>query len=254
MILRLFYSYSHKDERHRERLETHLSLLRREGLLEEWHDRKIVPGQNWEEVLDSNLETSDIILLLISSDFIASDYCYEKEMRRALERHDKGEATMIPVIVRPCDWERSPFSKLQALPKDIKPITKWTNRDEAWLEVAKGIRRAIEIQSAKKHDCEAHSIIDSTGGGIMTEEVSAITGELELATRFLEEGLIEVVVRYAGAEEWYTVEGSPIEPEDPDSLSSPELHELHQRVVGHLTTPGPIVDGNEEATSLLRFS
>jgi TIR domain len=147
--VKLFYSYSHKDERHRERLEAHLSLLKREGILEEWHDRKIVAGQTWEEVLDENLETSDVVVLLVSSDFIASDYCYEKEMKRALERHGKGESKVIPVIVRPSDWQRTPFSKLQALPRDAKAITKWKNRDDAWLSVAQGIREAIDELRAK---------------------------------------------------------------------------------------------------------
>lgn len=199
------------------------------------------------------METSDIIVLLISPDFIASDYCYEKEMRRALERHDKGESILIPVIVRPSDWERSPFSKLQALPTDVKPVTKWTNRDEAWLDVAKGIRRAIEIQNSKRHEGEARSIITSTRGGVMTNEVGEVTGELEVSSRNRAEG-IEVTVRYVGAEEWYTVEGSPIEQGESDSLPSSELSELHERVVRHLTTPGPLVEGNEQSTSLLRFS
>jgi TIR domain len=146
MPVKLFYSYSHKDERHRERLETHLSQIKREGILTEWHDRKIIPGQDWEAILDTNLETSDIIVLLISPEFIASDYCYEKEVRRALEMHDSDEATVIPVIVRPTDWEGSPLGKLQALPKDAKPITTWPNRDKAWLDVTRGIRKAIEMR------------------------------------------------------------------------------------------------------------
>jgi TIR domain len=254
MTVRLFYSYSHKDEGHRDRLETHLSLLRRQRLLEEWHDRRIVPGQNWEEILDSNLETSDIIILLISPDFIASDYCYEKEMGCALKRHDKGEATVIPVIVRPTDWQSSPFGQLQALPSDVKPITKWTNRDEAWLDVVKGVRRAIENQRTKKQEYEACSIITSTIGGVMTRDVGAITSELEVATRSTNTGAIEVAVRYAGAKGWYTVEGSPIETEYSDSLSSSELSELHERVVKHLATPGPLWEGEEEPTSLLNFS
>jgi len=144
MAVKLFYSYSHKDENHRVRLGTSLSVLEREGLIEEWHDRKIMPGQNWEEILDENLETADIVVLLVSSDFLASDYCYEKEMKRALERHSKGETTVIPVIVRPCEWDRTPLADLQALPKDTRPITKWSNRDEAWLYVARGIRTVVE--------------------------------------------------------------------------------------------------------------
>jgi hypothetical protein len=167
MPVKLFYSYSHKDERHRERLETHLSQIKREGILTEWHDRKIIPGQDWEAILDTNLETSDIIVLLISPEFIASDYCYEKEVRRALEMHDRDEATVIPVIVRPTDWEGSPLGRLQALPKDAKPITTWTNRDTAWLDVTRGIRKAIEIREAKEGEtgaplAEASSQLGST--------------------------------------------------------------------------------------------
>ena len=104
------------------------------------------------------------------------------------------------------------------------------------------------------HDDEAHSTINSTTGGVMTAEVGAITGELEVATRSLNGGLIEVAVRYAGAEEWYIVEGSPIDSGDVGNLTPRELRELHERVVRHLETPGKIVDGNEQATSLLKFS
>jgi internalin A len=102
--VRLFYSYSHKDETLRNKLETHLKLLHRQGLLETWHDRKIEAGAEWKQKIDDNLERADIILLLVSADFIASDYCYEKEMGRALERHEKGEALVIPVIVRDVNW------------------------------------------------------------------------------------------------------------------------------------------------------
>ena len=156
---------------------------------------------------------------------------------------------MIPVIVRPTDWERSPFSKLQALPKDVRPITKWNNRDEAWLEVAKGIRRAIKIQREKKQEREVRSIVSSTMGGIMTDEVGAITSDLEIATRLLNPRLLDVHVRYAGAVGWYTVAGSPVLVDE--RFSEEELHEL---VVRYLTTPGSVVDGYEEPRSLQGFS
>lgn len=100
---------------------------------------------------------------------------------------------------------------------------------------------------------EIRSIIASTIGGVMTEEVGAVTGELEVAMRSHVEG-IGVAVRYAEAEEWYTVEGSPIKPKNAVGLSPPELHKLHERIVSHLTTPGMMVEGNEEATSLRGFS
>ncbi len=140
---RLFYSYSHKDESLRDQLETHLKLLQRQDVISTWHDRKILAGEEWKDAIDGNLESADIILLLVSADFIASDYCYEKEMKRAMERHEKG-AKVIPIILRACDWKSAPFGKVQGLPKDAKPVMKWKDRDEAWNDVAQGIRRAIE--------------------------------------------------------------------------------------------------------------
>src|SRR6266702_4394560 len=140
----LFYSYAHEDELLRNQLEKHLSLLRRQGLISEWYDRQILAGDEWAHDIDEHLETAWIILLLISPDFLASDYCYDIEMRRALERHSRGEARVIPIILRPCDWRSSPFAHLQCLPRDGRPITQWKNQDEALVTVAKGLRAAIE--------------------------------------------------------------------------------------------------------------
>ena len=146
--IRLFYSYSHKDEVLRDELEEALALLKRQGHIAEWHDRSIVAGQDWADQISENLESAQIILLLVSSSFLASDYCYGKEMGRALERHQKKEAVVIPVIIRPCDWSGAPFGKLQSLPKDAKAVTSWANKDEAWTDVARGIRRAVESMTA----------------------------------------------------------------------------------------------------------
>ncbi len=140
---RLFYSYSHRDESLRKKLETHLAMLRREHVITEWHDRKLLAGHDWETEIDEQVETADIILLLVSSDFLSSDYCFGKEMRRALERQASGEAIVIPIILRDCDWHTAPFSRLQALPTDAKPVTSWANRDEAFKDVAIGIRRTV---------------------------------------------------------------------------------------------------------------
>jgi TIR domain len=143
-VIRLFYSYSHKDEILCNKLETHLSLLKKEGYIHDWHDRKIGAGQEWKNSIDENLKAAKIILLLVSSDFIASDYCYGIEMKRALENHKAGEVRVIPVILRHCEWDKAPFANLQALPKDAKPVMKWSNRDEAWMDVARGIRKVVE--------------------------------------------------------------------------------------------------------------
>ena len=142
--LDLFYSYSHRDEKLRDELEKHLSLLKRQEVISAWHDRKILAGEEWKGEIDEHLDKAHVILLLISSDFLASHYCYDLEMNRALQRHERREARVIPVILRPCDWTSAPFAKLQALPKDAKPVTKWRNRDEAFLDVADGIRKVAE--------------------------------------------------------------------------------------------------------------
>ena len=140
----LFFSYSHKDQDLRDQLETQLSMLKRQGVLEVWHDRRIEAGSDFARDIDDHVETDDIILLLVSPDFLASDYCYEREMRRAMERHEAGEAVVIPVILRACDWHGAPFGKLQAVPRDALPVTQWTDRDQAFLDVAKAIRKVAE--------------------------------------------------------------------------------------------------------------
>src|ERR1035441_1649714 len=108
----VFFSYSHKDEDLRDQLEGHLSGLRRQGVISTWHDRRITAGSELENAIDKNLSEADVILLLVSPDFINSDYCYEREMIRAMERHKNGEARVIPVILRACDWHELPFGQL----------------------------------------------------------------------------------------------------------------------------------------------
>jgi len=121
----VFYSYAHEDEAFRTTLEKHLSLLRRQGVITAWHDRHILPGTDWAQAIDEHLESASVILLLISADFLASDYCYGVEMQRALERHQANEARVVPILLRPVDWHGAPFAHLQALPTDVKPITSW---------------------------------------------------------------------------------------------------------------------------------
>jgi len=143
-VATLFFSYSHVDEDLRDQLETHLAGLQRQGLISSWHDRRIAAGEDFGAAIDSHLDTADVILLLISPNFIASNYCYERETKRALERHEQGVARVIPVILRPCDWHDLPFSKLQAAPKDGRAITMWPNVDEAFLDVVTAIKRALK--------------------------------------------------------------------------------------------------------------
>lgn len=151
--IQVFYSYSHKDEKLRDTLEEHLSLLKRQGIIGNWHDRNIGAGREWSGEIDEHLKTADLILLLVSASFIASDYCYGVELTLALERHTAGDARVIPVILRPCDWTTAPFGKLQALPKNGRPVTKWTHKDDAFTDIANGIRRAAgEIAAERRAD------------------------------------------------------------------------------------------------------
>ena len=139
-----FFSYSHVDEGLRDQLETHLAGLKRQGVISSWHDRGITAGTDVGEAIDSHIDAADVVLLLISPDFINSDYCYEREMKRALERHSKGETRVIPVILRPCDWRGLPFGELLATPKDGKAITTWPNIDSAFLDVVTSIKHALK--------------------------------------------------------------------------------------------------------------
>jgi ABC-type branched-subunit amino acid transport system substrate-binding protein len=143
--LKVFFCYSRRDEALRDELESHLSGLINSGSIRAWYDRMIDPGSNWENELEDQLRTADIVLLLISADFLASKYCYNYEMYIALERHKRGEVCIIPVILRPCDWKHEPLNHLQALPKDGKPVVRQDCSIDAPLtDVAQGIRRVVE--------------------------------------------------------------------------------------------------------------
>jgi uncharacterized membrane protein len=145
MPVKIFFCYAHEDEALLNKLKTHLRPLQRQGLIDAWHDRDISPGTKWEYEISQHLNSAQIILLLVSSDFMDSDYCYGIEMKRALERHERGEARVIPVILRHVYWQGEPLGKLQALPKDAKPITDpdWHSLDRAFLSVAEGIHKAV---------------------------------------------------------------------------------------------------------------
>lgn len=147
----VFFSYCHADEAMRDQLEVQLSMLKRQGVISTWHDRRIRAGENFSAAIDEHVNQDEIILLLISPDFLASDYCYNIEMTRALERHYANEAIVIPVILRVCDWQNTPLSKLLFTPRDARAITQWPDKDEAFLQVTNEVRKAAEkIQRSQK--------------------------------------------------------------------------------------------------------
>ena len=144
MSIEVFFSYSHKDEELRDEMAKHLTILKRQGVITTWHDREISAGTEWAGAIDAHMNSAQVILLLISPDFLASDYCWDIELKRAMERHEVGEARVIPVILRPVDnWYDAPFGKLQAFPTNGKPVTTWSNRDEAFANVAQAIRKGV---------------------------------------------------------------------------------------------------------------
>jgi hypothetical protein len=143
--IEVFFSYSREDKQLRDKLEIHLSGLRWRGVISAWHDRQIVAGSEWEEEIDRHMRSADIILLLISPDFVASKYCYEIELPDAIARHEAGEAYVVPILLRPtAGWKHLPFAKLQVYPSGGKPITQWADQDNAFVDVVEGIERAVE--------------------------------------------------------------------------------------------------------------
>ena len=141
----VFCSYAHEDRRLRNKLENHMSSLKADGQISVWHDRLIGAGAEVDREVQQHLEDAHIILLLVSSSFLASAYCRGIEVKRAMQKHEAGESRVVPVILRPCTWESEPFAKLKALPDDAKPVTgrAWKNADEALTDVARGIQQVV---------------------------------------------------------------------------------------------------------------
>lgn len=145
----IFISYAHVDEELKKELDKYLKVLKRSSKIESWNDRDLVPGQEWDAEIMAALEKANVILLLISIDFNASDFIWDKELASAMKRHEEGTAHVVPVILRRCDWSKMPYAKLQALPRNATPITEYENRDEAFTEVALGIEKLVDYMNGK---------------------------------------------------------------------------------------------------------
>lgn len=145
----VFISYSHHDRAFCQELETHLANLKRQHIISSWYDGDISPGTDWKSQIIEHLNTDQIILLLISADFMASDFCYSLEMTQAIARHDANQARVLPIILRPTDWKGAPFAKLKLLPTDGKAVTRWSTHDDAFEDVVQGIRHAIDDLTKK---------------------------------------------------------------------------------------------------------
>lgn len=178
-MTRLFFSYAHRDEDLRNELEIHLATLKRQGVIQAWHDRRIVVGNEVHEEISEHLENADIVLLLVSPYFIASDYCYDVEMIRAMQRHERREARVIPVILHPCSWQRLPFGKLLATPTDGRPVSKFPNQHDAFLEITESISRAVEELGTNKDRRGGETdenFGDTLQGGSLVEQIHSKEG------------------------------------------------------------------------------
>lgn len=164
--MKAFVSYSHKDSDSLDRLHVHLAMLRREDLITEWFDRDILAGDNVDSEISEQLESCELFLLLVSPDFLNSSYCVEREMKRAMERHESNDARVIPIIIQPCDWKSSPFQKLKVLPRDGAPVSEWTNENNAFLDIVTELRRVLESNegASKATSSELPNSIESDSG------------------------------------------------------------------------------------------
>lgn len=147
----LYFSYAPADEPLQTQLAKHLSKLERDKNITSWSQRQILPGDEPAQVINQQLSTADIILLLVSANSLADDTCYNLEIQWAMKRHQAGEARVVPILLRPAEWVGAPFSQLPMLPKNCQPVATWTNPDEAFQEIAEGIRAvALEIRREKE--------------------------------------------------------------------------------------------------------
>ena len=174
--IEIFFSYAHEDEDLMNDVRRQLIVEERNGRIIKWYDREILPGADWQNQIDRRLKRAAIILLFMSPHFIASLYCYEVEGQAALRRHETGEARVIPVILRPCLWDGSPFGMLQALPRDAKAVSTWPNRDEACMDVAKGVLLVVDELTASRNFNQPRTDFPKTATD-MTREYRLISPE-----------------------------------------------------------------------------
>lgn len=218
----LVFSYSHADEALRNELQTHLSPLLRMGKITAWHDRCIEPGQEFESEIDRYFAEADIVLLLISSHFIASDYCWNIEMKNALMRHERGEAIVIPVILRPCVWQHLPFGKLMAATRDGKPIAHFPSHDDGFVQVVEAVTKAAARIDAMKPRQDTspsapaaenqissplHTVLTPRSGNLSLprtfsdlDKDRASREGFEYVSRYFENSLVELTRRHSGIE------------------------------------------------------
>jgi hypothetical protein len=179
--IEIFFSYAREDQKLLHQLQKFLKPLKQAGLVNDWHDGNISPGKQWADEITRHLNTAHIILLLVSVDFIDSDFCQSVEIKRAMERNEAGEARVIPVILRPVNWWGELFGRLQALPMGAVPVTKWRNREDAFLIIAEGIRKAVEELRTKLADVLPPPVAHTNSVVVyVAEDIQNAVGELPI--------------------------------------------------------------------------
>lgn len=149
-VIDIFIAYAERDEDLLTELQEHLLVMKRQYAEREhyqiriWHSGKTLPGQDWKRSVEHHLVRAHIILLLVSVKFLSSEFCYSIQIQPALDRHNASEACVIPVILRPCDWRHEAFGHLQPLPIRGRSVAKWKPRDDAYVNIVIGIRKAID--------------------------------------------------------------------------------------------------------------
>ncbi len=200
--LEIFCCYARKDQQLLNDLKAHLIPLQRQGLIALWADTDINAGSEWEKEIEKHLNTAQIILLLVSPDFMASEYCYSNEMKRSVERHERGEASVIPVILRPVFWQEAPFGKLQALPTNAKPVIdpSWHSPDEAFFDVAQGIHKVIQEIEKLNQIRKISDTSDKLGQVSVTLALTGLTNEVKLP---IQQYPYDVALSFAGEDRVY---------------------------------------------------
>lgn len=181
--MNIFISYSHKDEAFREELVEHISMLQRRGFIDIWHDRKITTSEDWRNEISENLEKADITIFLVSSSFLASPYCQDIEVKKAIELHESRKTKIVSIVIRSCDWHESEFGRYQALPQDAKPIALWDDKDSAWTNAVNGIKELItelKKEKEKEKEKEKHPKTTTDPSTTISRETSEWLDETEI--------------------------------------------------------------------------
>ena len=235
MTLKIFISYSHKDEAILERLRIHLAMLRREGVVETWDDREIRAGQRVNETIADAHDASTVFMPIVSPDFLASVYCYEKEMQTALEKAEQGKMTIFPVIAEPSDWLASPLQKFKAVPRDGKPISEWTNPNNAYLDVVQELRRVAT--TGVRRTTDTRSTIDAPTNAVSRVKIRRDFSSIDRG-KFRDAAFAEIRKYFSGSiEEFGQIEGlqGAFEDIDPNAFTCTIVNLSKREAESHLT-------------------